>query len=352
MAKKLKLPQYTMSLSSYLERLVAHRDLSSEEALAAMRFILGGEVGPAEIGGFLIALRMKGETAAELAGFARAMRERAERVECGPECSPLVDTCGTGGDGASTFNISTIAAFVVAGAGVRVAKHGNRSITSRCGSADVLEELGVKVGAPAEEVARAIREVGIGFLFAPAMHSAMRHAQPVRVALRVRTVFNLLGPLTNPAGADAQVAGAPSPHAAELMAGALAELGLRRGFVVHGSDGLDEITTTGPTLVFSVARGSVERMELSPADFGVSLAHPADLRGGDKTANAVIARAVLSGEKGPQRDIVLANASAALVAAGAAAGFAEGVAKAARSIDSGAAQARLEALAAFTNRAF
>ena len=202
----------------------------------------------------------------------------------------------------------------------------------------------MKVAASAGEAGRAIREAGIGFLFAPAMHSAMRHAQPVRVALKVRTVFNLLGPLTNPAGADAQVVGAPSAHAAELMAGALAELGLRRGFVVHGSDGLDEITTTGPTLAYAIEGGEVRRLELTPADFGVSYARPEDLKGGDRKVNAGIAREVLSGALGPRRDVVLCNAAAALVAAGLAASFAEGAAKAAESIDSGAAQAKLEAL--------
>ncbi len=341
-----------MSLLPYLERVVSCQDLSAEDALAAMRVILSGEAGQPEIAGFLIGLRMKGETSDELVGFARAMRERAAPVDCSPgsgaPAGPLVDTCGTGGDGASTFNISTISAFVVAGAGVRVAKHGNRSISSRCGSADLLEELGVNVALPVAEAGRAIREIGIGFLFAPMVHSAMKHAQPVRVALRMRTAFNLLGPLTNPTGADVQVAGAPSPRAAELIAGALASLGLRSGFVVHGSDGLDEITTTGPTLAYSISPGRIERLELTPENFGVPQAKPEDLRGGDRAANAAIARAILAGKPGPQRDIVLVNASAALVAAGAAAGFEEGAALAARSIDEGAATAKLAALADFT----
>ncbi|MGD0500228.1 MAG: anthranilate phosphoribosyltransferase [Bryobacteraceae bacterium] len=336
-----------MSLLPYVERVISRENLSSADALAAMRAILGGEASQPEIAAFLTALRMKGETVEELVGFARAMREKAEPVDCGLPGETLLDTCGTGGDGATTFNISTVAAFVAAGAGVRVAKHGNRSFTGRCGSADLLEELGIAIAIPPSEAARAIREIGIGFLFAPAIHSAMKHAQPVRAALKMRTVFNLLGPLTNPAGADAQLVGAPSPRNAELMAGALASLGLRRGFVVHGSDGLDEITTTGPTLAFSIASGRVQRLALAPEDFGVPPARPEDLQGGDKSTHAAIARAVLAGAPGPQRDVVLVNASAALVAAGKAADFLEGMALAAHSIDSGAAAAKIAALARF-----
>jgi anthranilate phosphoribosyltransferase len=341
-----------MALLPYLERVVSRVDLSSAEALEAMRAVLSGQASQPQIAAFLVALRMKGETVDELVGFARAMREMAAPIDCGPAGEPLLDTCGTGGDGASTFNISTIAAFVVAGAGVRVAKHGNRSISSRCGSADLLEALGIAIAIPPAEVGRAIREIGIGFLFAPAFHSAMKHAQPVRVDLKLRTVFNLLGPLTNPAGADAQLAGAPSAHAAEWIAGALAALGLRRGFVVHGSDGLDEITTTGPTLAFSIAGGRVERLTLTPADFGVPVAAPEDLKGGDLALNAEIARSVLGGGLGPQRDVVLANASAALVAAGKAASFSEGAAIAAAAIDSGAAWGKVQALAGFGKAAF
>ena len=336
-----------MGLLPYLERVASRVDLSSSEALEAMRTILRGEASQPQIAAFLVALRMKGETVEELVGFARAMRQMAAPIDCGPGGEPLLDTCGTGGDGASTFNISTIAAFVVAGAGVRVAKHGNRSISSRCGSADLLEALGIAIAIPPAETGRAIREIGIGFLFAPAFHTAMKHAQPVRVDLKMRTVFNLLGPLTNPAGADAQLAGAPSAHAAEWIAGALAALGLRRGFVVHGSDGLDEITTTGPTLAFSVAEGRVERLTLAPEDFGVPAATPEDLKGGDLARNTEIARAVLAGRPGPQRDVVLVNASAALVAAGKAASFSEGVLLAAQSIDTGAAWRKVEALAGF-----
>jgi len=334
-----------MSLLPYLDRIVRRENLTEDEARAAMSIVLAGEATTPQIAAFLIALRMKGETAAEVVGFARALRAAACAVQAGPGPGPLLDTCGTGGDNASTFNISTIAAFVVAGAGVRVAKHGNRSISSRCGSADLLEALGVDITLTAEESGRAIRDTGIGFLFAPALHPAMRHAQPARLELKMRTVFNLLGPLANPAGASVQLVGAPSAAAAEIIAEALARLGLERGFVVHGSDGLDEITTTGPTLALEITRGAIAHRTLTPEDFGLPPARAADLRGGDPAENAAIARAILEGEPGPRRDIVLANSSAALVAAGKARDFKEGVALAAASIDSGAAHARLEALA-------
>lgn len=341
---------YNMSLLPFLHRVSERQNLSSADARRAMEIILDGQASAAQIAGFLVALRMKGETVEELTGFARAMRGRAQRFDAGPGAEPLIDTCGTGGDGLSTFNISTIAAFVVAGAGVRVAKHGNRSLSSACGSADLLEALGVSLSLTPEQTGRAIREVGIGFLFAPQIHTAMKHAQPVRMELKMRTVFNLLGPLTNPAGARMQLVGAPSEHTAELMAGALAELGLERGFVVHGSDGLDEITTTGPTLAFEVSGGSVHRRTLCPEDFGVPIAAAGDLKGGDKYKNCAIAQNILKGAKGPQRDIVLVNASAALVAAGKAGNFREGVKLAGESIDSGAAQRKAEQLAAFGKR--
>jgi anthranilate phosphoribosyltransferase len=310
-----------------------------------METILSGRASQPQMAAFLIALRMKGETVDELVGFARAMRRMAAPIDHGIAGEALLDTCGTGGDSAGTFNISTVAAFVVAGTGVRVAKHGNRSISSQCGSADLLESLGIQVAVSPELCARAIREIGIGFLFAPAVHSAMKHAQPVRVDLKMRTVFNLLGPLTNPAGANAQIAGAPSAKAAELIAGALAALGLPHGFVVHGSDGLDEITTTGPTLVFEIRDGRVERRTVHPDDFGVAVAPGSALAGGDKGANAAIAREVLAGCPGPRRDIVLVNASAGLVAAGKAPTFRDAMALAAASIDSGAARGKVAALA-------
>jgi anthranilate phosphoribosyltransferase len=336
-----------MSLLPHLERVAAGGSLTCEDARSAMRTILGGTATPVQIGGFLVALAIKGETAEELVGFARAIRETAVRVSVGLGDVPLVDTCGTGGDCTGTFNISTIVAFVVAGAGVRVAKHGNRSISSRCGSADLMEAMGVEIAMDPEDVARSIREIGIGFLFAPVVHAAMRHAQPVRRELHMRTVFNLLGPLTNPAGANAQVAGAPSEHAAGLIAGALAGLGLRRGFVVHGSDGLDEITTTGPTVAFEIRDGRVERRTLEPSDFGLPTARPQDILGGDVGCNLEIAHAVLAGERGPRRDIVIANAAATLVAADMCVTLLEGAALAAVSLDSGAARRKAESLAAF-----
>jgi anthranilate phosphoribosyltransferase len=324
-----------MPLVPFLHRIVEGRDLSGDDARAAMQAILAGAAPPSQIAAFLVALRMKGERAHELAGFARAMREAARPVQVGTT-GPLIDTCGTGGDGGRTFNISTVAAFVIAGAGARVAKHGNRSISSRCGSADLMESLGVRITHDPAEMARAIEQVGIAFLFAPAIHGAMKYAQPVRLELKMRTAFNLLGPLTNPAGATAQ-----------LMAGALAELGLRRGFVVHGSDGLDEITTTGPTLAFEVREGKVERRCLHPEIFGVEPARADDLQGGGLEENRDIARRILDGERGPRRDIVLVNAAAALVAAGLAADFREGTERAAESIDSGAAAGKLAELAKF-----
>jgi anthranilate phosphoribosyltransferase len=336
-----------MSLLPYLERVIERASLSSEQAQAAMETILQGGASQPQIAAFLVALRMKGETVDELVGFARAMRRMALRIDAGVDGQPLLDTCGTGGDSLGTFNISTIAAFVVAGAGVRVAKHGNRSISSRCGSADLLEALGVSVALPAERVGAAVREIGIGFLFAPAMHAAMKHAHPVRTDLKVRTVFNLLGPLTNPAGATAQLAGAPSAQAARLIAKALAALGLTRGFVVHGSDGLDEITTTGTTLAFEIRARTVSEHGWHPDDFGVPAATAAELKGGDTATNADIAREILSGCPGPRRDIVLVNAAAALVAAGKAESVREAMPIAAASIDSGAASAKLEALARF-----
>jgi anthranilate phosphoribosyltransferase len=338
-----------MSLLPYLESVAERRSLSAEQARAAMLVILGGEASQPQLAAFLMAMRMKGETVEELVGFARAMREMAAPVEHAMVGETVLDTCGTGGDGAGTFNISTIAAFVVAGAGARVAKHGNRSISNRGGgSADLLESMGIDIALSPERSALAIRQVGIGFLFAPHVHTAMKHANPVRVDLKMRTFFNLLGPLTNPAGASAQLAGVPSERAGELISGALAALGLERGFVVHGCDGLDEITTTGETLVFEIRHGKVERRTLEPEDFAIRRARAEDLKGGDKARNLEIANAVLAGERGPARDIVLVNASAALVAAGKVDTFLEGMAIGTVSIDSGAARAKVAELARFT----
>jgi anthranilate phosphoribosyltransferase len=330
-----------MSVLPFLHRVSAGGNLSADEAHQAMSVLLEGGASEALIAGFLVALKMKGETAAELAGFARAMRERAIFVDAGED---IVDTAGTGGDAAGTFNISTIAALVMAGAGARVAKHGNRAFSSQTGSADVLEALGVRIAMTPEEAARAIREIGIGFLFAPSLHPAMKHAQPVRRALKMRTVFNLLGPLANPARARAQLIGAPSPEAAVLMAEALSELGTGHAFVVHGHDGLDEITTTAPTDVFEVWTGRIQKHLWTPRDFGVRRASLNALKGGDPACNARIAREILSGSPGPARDIVLVNSAAGLVAAGLAPDLRTAMGAAARSIDSGAAEDRLARL--------
>ena len=330
-----------MSLLPFLHRVASGENLSAEEAHAAMSVLLEGGASDAQIAGFLVALRMKGETAPELAGFARAMRERVIFVDAGAD---VIDTCGTGGDGPNTFNISTAAALVMAGAGARVAKHGNRSISSQCGSADVLEALGVRISIAPAEAAQAVREIGIGFLFAPNLHPAMRHAQPVRRELKMRTVFNLLGPLANPARARAQLIGAPSPRAAQLMAEALAELGTDHAFVVHGHDGLDEITTTGPTDVFEIWTGRVEKHLWMPADFHVRRASLGELVGGDRDCNAQITRQILAGATGPHRDIALVNAAAGLVAAGLVPDLNAGMTAAAAAIDSGAAAEKLAAL--------
>jgi anthranilate phosphoribosyltransferase len=330
-----------MSLLPFVHRVSSGHDLSSAEAHDAMSVLLEGGATEPLIAGFLMALKMKGETATELAGFARAMRERMIFVDAGED---VIDTCGTGGDGSGTFNISTMAALVMAGAGARVAKHGNRSISSPSGSADVLEALGVRITMTAEEAARAVREIGIGFLFAPSLHPAMKHAQPVRRELKMRTVFNLLGPLANPARARAQLIGAPSSTAAPLMAQALAELGTGHSFVVHGHEGLDEISTTGPTDVYEVWTGRVEKHVWTPVDFGVRWALLTDLAGGDPARNAKIAREILAGAPGPPRDIVLVNAAAGLVAAGLAKDLRSAMAAAARSIDSGAASEKLARL--------
>ena len=337
-----------MPLLPILERVIQREDLSSDDAEHAMRFILSGEASVALISAFLVALKMKGETADELYGFAKEMRHRVVHVEVPQEGEPLLDTCGTGGDGSHTFNISTVTAFVVAGAGVRVAKHGNRSISSLFGSADLLEALGVNIAIEPTQMSQSIRETGMCFLFAPALHPAMRHAQPARRELKLRTVFNLLGPLANPAGATAQLIGAPSVKAAALMAGALSRLELQHGFVVHGSDGLDEITTTGSTTVFEVRPGKVDQLQWHPSDFGLPLADPASLKGSGLDENTAIARAVLAGEKGPCREIVLANAAAALVVAGKTKDLREGVKMAEASIDSGAAANKLQGLVDFT----
>lgn len=318
-----------------------------------MEELLSGRMPHAAIVRMLLALRAKGESVEELAGFARAMRRHATPVPLTPPALdewPLVDTCGTGGDSGGTFNVSTAAAFVVAGTGVRVAKHGNRSISSRCGSADVLEALGVRLDLAPERIAEAISAIGIGFLFAPAMHTAMKHALPARREVGGRTVFNLLGPLTNPAGASAQLIGVPSVPLVEKLGRALAELGAKCAFVVHGADGIDEISLTSETEVAEVRGHSVRRYRVSPEDFGVSRSPRAPLAGGDAAANAQIIRAILEGEPGPRRDFVCINAAAALVAAGRAANFQQGASLAAYSVQSGAALDKLTSLVRFSRQ--
>jgi anthranilate phosphoribosyltransferase len=336
-------------ITEAVEKIALGEDLTRAEAEAAMQQILSGCSNDEQIAGFLSALRVKGETVDELVGFATAMRRHAAPIFQGGrrDGEILVDTCGTGGDASGTFNVSTAAAFVVAGAGVRVAKHGNRSISSRCGSADVLEALGADLALLPERIGEAIRAIGIGFLFAPAMHSAMKHAMAARRQLGGRTVFNLLGPLTNPAGASAQVVGVFDPSFTELLAEALGELGVRRAFVVHGADGLDEISLAGETQVAELRDGAVRSYTVVPEDFGLRRAPLEAIAGGDASHNAEIILRVLEGEFGPQREVVQANAAAALVAAGRATDFLDGVRLAAESLDSGAARAKLDQLIAF-----
>lgn len=341
-----------MSFVSHLHKAVSGAHLSTEEAFGAMLAILAGEATTAQIAAFLVALRMKGEQAAELQGFAQAMRSRAAAVPVSAEGPVLVDTCGTGGDGGRTFNVSTVAAFVVAGAGLRVAKHGNRSLSNQCGSADVLEALGVKIQMEPALAAEAIDQIGIGFLFAPAVHPAMKHAQPARAELKMRTAFNLLGPLTNPAGAAVQVIGAPSLDAARLMAEALQRMGGTRALVVHGFDGMDEITTLAPSHILEVNEDEVRYREFDPErEAGIPRAQAQDLAGGGREENARIALEILEGKLGPKREIVVLNAAAALLTAGVAQDWAEAVTKSAAAIDTGEALRRLQKLAEFSLRA-
>jgi anthranilate phosphoribosyltransferase len=329
-----------------IARLVERHDLSRAETSAVMGEIADGGATPAQVGAFLAALRLKGETVDEIAGAAEVMRARADKVRVDRDV--FVDTCGTGGDGSNTFNISTTAAFVVAGAGICVAKHGNRSVSSRCGSADVLAALGVHVDAAKDVVERCIAECGIGFLFAPKLHPAFKAVAGIRRELGIRSVFNLLGPLANPAGARHQVMGVYEPRWVPILGGVLAALGARHAFVVHG-EGLDEIAVTGMTHVCEVKAGSVERYAMLPEDLGVRRWEKAELAGGDATRNAAIVCDVLSGQKGAPRDAVLVNAAAALVAAEAAPDLTAGVRLAAEAIDRGAAQDKLERLRAISN---
>jgi anthranilate phosphoribosyltransferase len=347
-------------ITDALHRIANHcQSLSRDEARLVMSEVLTGQCTDAQIAALLVALHMKGETVEEIVGFAEAIRAAAAPLDVavhstidvsGTERDALVDTCGTGGDASGTFNISTATAFVAAGAGVRVAKHGNRSVTSKCGSADVMEALGVNITLPPTRVVECLKEVGIAFLFAPALHSAMKYVQPARRELRLRTVFNLLGPLTNPAHASAQVVGVYSDDLVEKLAEALSMLGLRRALVVHGSDGLDEITISGPTRVAEVRDGQVRSYEVTPEEFGLPCAPLEAISGGDAATNAKIIRDVLSGTKSACRDVVLLNAAATLVAAGAADHLRHALPLAAQSIDSGAAAQKLEALASLTHR--
>lgn len=334
-------PEETDQFRALLHQLAGGSSLTASQAETAMKILLAGHASQVLTAAFLTALRMKSETTEELTGFARAMRSAATPLEIGTEFRPLLDTCGTGGNGTSTFNISTVAAFVVAGAGVRVAKHGNRSISSQCGSADVLEALGVRTRIDPKLAARTICEAGIGFLFAPTYHGATRHVQPVRMELKMKTAFNFLGPLTNPAGAEMQVSGTWSDEAAEKIAGSLAALGLVRGYVVHGSDGLGELTITGPSTVFAINHGTVTRRILSPEDFGFTPQPASSIEGGGVELNRSIAEAVLAGARGGARDIVLINAALAIATAADSVDFRAAAGQAAASIDSGAAAASL-----------
>jgi anthranilate phosphoribosyltransferase len=336
-------------LQELLHKLTRREDLDADEASAAMREIMDGQAPDPVVAAFLVGLSMKGERPVEIVGLARAMRERAERLP--GDHTGSVDLCGTGGDNAGTFNISSLASLVVAACGVPVAKHGNRSVSSRCGSADVFEALGVNPASPPVLADRMLREARMAFLFAPVFHPSMRHAAPVRRALGLRTAFNLLGPLTNPARPERQLVGVPRPELTELIARALLLLGSERAWVVHGADGLDEISTVGYTKVSECRDGAVNTFYVHPSDYGLSRARVEDLRGGDAVENAAVATAVLSGQPGPKRDVVLLNAAAALLVAGAVPTMGEGLARGAEALDSGGASAVLARLAALSGEA-
>jgi len=344
-----------------IAKVVERENLTEPEMIEVMDQIMAGETTAAQTAAFITALRMKGETVEEITGAARVMRDRATRIRVGRnvldldredinlDLETILDTCGTGGSGTNTFNISTTVAFVVSACGVKVAKHGNRSVSSSCGSADVLESLGVNLDVTPETVERCMAEIGIGFLFAPALHGAMKYAIGPRREIGIRTIFNILGPLTNPAGAQCQVLGVYREELTEKLAQVLRKLGCRRGFVVHGLDGMDELTTTCETRIAEVTPDGVSSRLFKPEELGISRCSMEDLRGGDARTNAVIVREVLSGEKGPRRDIVLLNAAFGLVAAGKSGDPAQGMALAGKAIDSGRAMAQLERLAALTN---
>ena len=322
--------------------IVSGHDLSADEATQVMEEIMTGEATPAQFGAFVTALRLKGETAEEIAGMALVMREKSLHVQSSGD---LVDTCGTGGDGAHTINVSTIAAFVVAGAGTKVAKHGNRAITSACGSADVLEAAGVKIDLGPEGVERCIQDVGFGFMFAQTFHPAMRFAGPLRREIGIRTAFNILGPLTNPAGARSQVLGIADGALGEKMARVLQQLGCQHALVVHGEDGLDEISIAAPTQIWELKADTIQNYTVTPEEQGLTRASVDAIRGGSAEENVDAMNRVLSGEKGPHRDVVLLNAAAALTAGGAVQDIGQGVARASEAIDSGRGMEKLQSLA-------
>ena len=333
-------------ITDLIQKMIDRVDLTEQEARAAMEEIMAGQATDAQIAGFLTALRMKGEAAQELIGFARVMREKAEPLWDG-ETLAVLDTAGTGGDRSGTFNISTAAAFVAAGAGVRVAKHGNRSASSRCGSADVMEALGLDIQMPMDRLRRAIKDVGIGFLFAQRFHTSMKHVMPARTQLKVRTVFNILGPLASPAAACFQVVGVSSPEIMELMANALQGLGLEHAFVVHGANGMDEVSISSRTYIVEIRGGEIRQFVMTPEDFGITSAKVDAILGGNSAENAKIIEAVFRGERGPRRDVVLLNAAPAIVAGGAASTWKDGIRLAAETIDSGTAFRKLRELREF-----
>jgi len=333
-------------ITDFIQKMIERVDLTEAEARQAMEEIMSGQSTDAQIAGFLTALRMKGETSQELVGFAGVMRERAEPLWDG-EVLPVLDTAGTGGDRLGTFNISTAAAFVAAAAGVRVAKHGNRSATSRCGSADVMEALGLDIQMPVERLRRAIKSTRIGFLFAQRFHTSMKHVMAARMQLKVRTVFNILGPLANPAGARFQVVGVSAPEIMELMANALNGLNTDHAFVVHGANGMDEVSISSRTHVVEMRRGEMRQFVINPEDFGITSARIETILGGDAIENARIIESVFGGEPGPRRDVVLLNSAPAIVAGGAAKTWKEGLQLAAEAIDSGAALRKLKELREF-----
>lgn len=334
-------------IKTAIAKVVQGTDLAEAEMMEVMREIMTGSATPGQIGSFVTGLRIKGETVAEITGAARVMREKAAKIDAPP--GDVVDTCGTGGDGAMTFNISTASAFVAAGCGVVVAKHGNRSITSKSGSADVLKSLGVNIEAEAERVEECLNTAGIGFLFAPMLHGAMKFAAPVRREIGIRTIFNVLGPLTNPAGANRQVLGVYDPLLTDMLAEVLCNLGSKHAFVVYGEDGLDEITLTSETRVTELKDGFIQTYHIKPEDFGFERCAPDDLKGNEPDDNAKIILDILNGKKGPQRDVVILNSAAALAASGRG-GFKEGIAEARGAIDTGEALKKLELLIKITNR--